>query len=147
MYSAMSRMLAQCVLFLSQLRGYHKSGSGCLAFRRLKNLRSYRDHHQRVLVCSPKCRYAVPFGDVRLQDLKFVVRYVFCIDNFSTTLILKIKQMMEAATKQIEERKKQLSITSASPVRKYFFLLEHLKKAFFLYDIKFSKFFPSFLPV
>lgn len=69
---AMSRMLAQCLLFLSQLRGCRKSGSGCLAFRRLKNLRSYLDHLRRALACLPKCRYDVPFGDVSCQRLKLV---------------------------------------------------------------------------
>lgn len=116
MYLAMSKMLAQCGLFLSQSRGYRKSGSGCLAFRRLKNLRSYLDHQRRALACSPKCRYDVPFSALMWHYLKLVLQYIFRIDNFSAILISQIKQMMEAATKQIEERKKQLSITSASPV-------------------------------
>lgn len=75
MFLVMSKMLAQCGLFLSRWRGYRRSGSGCLAFRRLKSLRSYQDHHRRVLACSPKCRYDLTLVVVRWQypTLFFVI--------------------------------------------------------------------------
>lgn len=64
--------------------------------------RSYLDPQPRAPACSRNCRYEIIFVSV-MNILQLLI----------LSMSHQIKQMMEAATKQIEERKKQLTFTSS----------------------------------
>lgn len=70
--------------------------------------RSYLGPHLRAPECSPNFRYEI----IPLHSYCVLVSMVNIL-HLLFSLCYQIKQMMEAATKQIEERKKQLTFTSS----------------------------------
>lgn len=78
--------------------------NGSLILRKSTSPRSYPDPQQRAPACSPNCRYEIIFVFVSVTNILHLLICSFCH---------QIKQMMEAATKQIEERKKQLTFSSS----------------------------------